>query len=44
MTSAWRVRMKTAAEDVAAAGQFAIESGIVGAGWALNNPPDAGPL
>jgi hypothetical protein len=36
--------MNTAAEDVAAAGNFAIETGLVGAGWALNNPPDAGPL
>jgi hypothetical protein len=46
MPSVWRVRMKSGAEGVdhAAARQFAIDNGIVGAGWALNDPPDIGPL
>ena len=46
MPSVWRVRMKSGADGVDhnAARQFAIEAGIVGAGWALNEPSDLGPL
>jgi hypothetical protein len=43
-TSVWRVRMKPDGVDAAAARQFAIDNGIVGAGWALNDPPDPSPL
>src|SRR6516225_4339038 len=42
--SAWRVRMMSDAVDVAAGRQFAIDNGIVGAGWRLCDPPDVGPL
>jgi hypothetical protein len=44
--SVWRVRMKSGADgvDPAAARKFALENGIVGAGWALVDPPDIGPL
>lgn len=44
MPSVWRVRMESASKDVAVARQFAIQNGIVGAGWGLNNPPNPGPL
>jgi len=42
----WRVRMKSGADgiDVAAARQFALENGIVGAGWRIDNPPEPSPM
>ena len=44
--SVWRLRMKSGADgiDHAAARQFAIDNGFVGAGWGLTDPPDPDPL
>lgn len=46
MTAVWRVRMKSGTDgvDPASARQFALDNGIVGAGWALNDPPEPSPI
>jgi len=46
MPQVWRVRMRSGLEGVdhAAARAFAVENGIVGAGWGLSDPPDPDPL
>ena len=46
MPKVWRTRMlsQAAGVDPVAARRFAVENGIVGAGWALNDPPEPSPI
>ena len=46
MPNVWRIRMRSGMKGVdhAAARTFAVENGIVGAGWGLNDAPEPSPL